>query len=280
MPYTRQVDRDHPRLIVVLLDESYSMSESLAGDPTRTKAQAVTDILNGLLYELVLRCVKNPHEGPRSYFAVAVVAYRSNGSGGGIVESAFSAPLNAADVAWIPDIAANPRRVETRPAPSGSGQVHSPVWIESKASGGTPICSALDRAGRLVSGWLQHYGSSFPPIVLNLTDGESTDGDPTPWSQRLRQLESDDGPTLLFNLHLSSDSAAPVLFPARPVATDDEFSSLLFDMSSSLPPFMVEAARAQGVPVEQGARGFGFNADLRSIMTFLNVGTSVGKVLR
>lgn len=280
MPYLRQVDRDHPSLIVVLLDESYSMSEPLAGDPNRSKAAAVTDILNGLLYELVLRSVKNPQEGPRSYFAVAVVGYRSNGSGGEIVESAFSAPLDAADVAWIPDIAANPLRVDTRPGPSGAGQVASPVWIESKASGGTPICGALDQAGRLVSGWLQHYGASFPPIVINLTDGESTDGDPTPWAERLRSLESDDGPTLLFNLHLSTDASAPVLFPSRPVQTDDEFSTLLFELSSELPAFMVEAARAQGVPVEPGARGLGFNADLRSIMTFLNVGTSVGKVLR
>ena len=43
---------------------------------------------------------------------------------------------------------------------------------------------------------------------------------------------------------------------------------------------MIEAARAQGFDVQAGARGFGCNADLRSVVTFLNVGTAVGRALR
>ncbi len=280
MPYERQVDRDHPSCIVVMVDQSDSMRDPLAGDRTRSKQSAVADILNGLLYELVLRCVKSPQEGPRSYFAVGVIGYCTAGPGSNRIRSAFSPPLDAADVAWTPDLAANPLRVDLRTAPSGSGQVSSPVWIEPHASGGTPMCGAFDRAGRLVAGWLQRYPASFPPIVMNLTDGQSTDGDPAPWAERLRLLSSDDGPVLLFNLHLSGTEAAPVLFPSSGVGLADEYSQALFQMSSELPPFMLDAARAQGSPVEPGTRGFGFNADLRSIMTFLNVGTSVGKVLR
>jgi hypothetical protein len=142
------------------------------------------------------------------------------------------------------------------------------------------MCGALDRAGRLAAGWIQRYPDSFPPIVLNLTDGEATDGDPLPWANRLRSLHSNDGNVLLFNLHLSGEVADPVLFPSSSDDLVDEHSRLLFEMSSELPPFMLEAASAQGSRVSAGARGFGFNADLRSIMTFLNVGTSVGKVLR
>lgn len=280
MPYERQVDRDHPSCIVVLVDQSDSMRDPLAGERTQSKQVAVAEILNGLLYELVLRCVKSPQEGPRPYFAVAVIGYCTAGPGSTRVRSAFSAPLDAADVAWTPDLAANPLRVDTRTAPSGSGQVSSPVWIEPYATGGTPMCAAFDRAGRLVTGWLQRYPASFPPIVMNLTDGQSTDGDPRPWAERLRTLSSDDGPVLLFNLHLSSTAADPVLFPSSAQGLADEYSLALYEMSSQLPPFMVEAAQAQGTPVQPGARGFGFNADLRSIMTFLNVGTSVGKVLR
>lgn len=280
MPYERQVDRDHPSCIVVLVDQSDSMRDPLAGEVTRSKQQAVADILNGLLYELVLRCVKSPQEGPRSYFAVAVIGYCTAGPGSVRVRSAFSPPLDAADVAWVPDLAANPLRVDNRPSASGSGQVASPVWIEPRATGGTPMCAALDRAGRVVAGWLERYPSSFPPIVMNLSDGEANDGDPVPWADRLRSLSSEDGPVLLFNLHLSTESAQPCLFPSGPSGLVDEYARTLFEMSSELPEFMVEAARAQGQRVDPGARGFGFNADLRSIMTFLNVGTSVGKVLR
>lgn len=280
MAYERQVDRDHPSCIVVMLDQSDSMRDPLGGDPSLSKQSVVAEILNGLLYELILRCVKSPQEGPRSYFAVAVIGYCTAGPGSPRIRSAFHPPLDAADVAWVPDLAANPLRVDARPADSGAGTVSSPIWIEPRAGGGTPMCGAFDRAGRLVAGWLQRYPASFPPIVLNLTDGESTDGDPAPWAERLRHLESEDGPVLLFNLHLSSEEADPNLFPSKPDDLVDEYARLLFEMSSELPPFMLEAARAQGARVEPGARGFGFNADLRSIMTFLNVGTSVGKVLR
>lgn len=280
MSYQKQVDRDHPSCIVILLDQSDSMRDPLAGDPNRTKKDAVADILNGLLYELVLRCVKSPQEGPRSYFAVSVIGYCSTGPNRPRVESALSAPLDAADVAWIPDLAAHPRRVESRPSPNGSGQIKTPIWIEPKSVGGTPMCAAIDRAGRVVSGWLQQYPDSFPPIVMNLTDGEANDGDPLPWAERLQGLSSRDGNVLLFNLHLSTISAEPALFPNSPEGLPDEYAQALFQMSSPLPEFMMDAARAQGSRVDPGARGFGFNADLRSVMTFLNVGTSVGKVLR
>jgi hypothetical protein len=43
---------------------------------------------------------------------------------------------------------------------------------------------------------------------------------------------------------------------------------------------MVDAARSQGFEVQPGARGFGFNADLRAVITFLNVGTAVGRSIR
>ncbi|MCB1271673.1 MAG: VWA domain-containing protein, partial [Microthrixaceae bacterium] len=197
-----------------------------------------------------------------------------------LVQSAFSSPLDAADVAWIPDIAANPLRVESRPSPNGSGEIKTPIWIQPRSIGGTPMCGAIDRAGRIAAGWLQQYPDSFPPIVMNLTDGEANDGDPLPWAERLRGLSSRDGNVLLFNLHLSTLAAEPLLFPSSGANLPDEYARTLHEMSSELPEFMLEAARAQGSRVEAGARGFGFNADMRSVMTFLNVGTSVGKVLR
>lgn len=280
MSYERQVDRDSPSCIIILLDQSDSMRDPLAGDKVRSKKEAVADILNGLLYELVLRCVKSPQEGPRSYFAVSVIGYCSTGPNRPVVESAFKAPLNAADVAWIPDVASNPLRVEGRPSPNGSGEIKTPIWIEPKSIGGTPMCAAIDRAGRIAAGWLQQYPDSFPPIVMNLTDGEANDGDPIPWAERLQGLSSRDGNVLLFNLHLSTLASEPALFPSSQANLPDEHARTLFEMSSELPEFMLDAARAQGSRVDPGARGFGFNADMRSVMTFLNVGTSVGKVLR
>jgi len=46
-------------------------------------------------------------------------------------------------------------------------------------------------------------------------------------------------------------------------------------MSSPLPPQMREAARTDGFAVTEGAHGFAFNADLVSVIRFLDIGTRV-----
>lgn len=280
MTYTSRVDRNHPACLIFLVDQSDSMEDAIGGDTATPKQVAVADILNGLLYELILRSVKNPQEGPRPYFAVSILGYHTDPEGAARVVKGLRPPLDAHDVAWTPELASNPLRVDRVPAPSGTGVVSRPVWIEPRAEGGTPMFAALDRAGRIARSWVDDHPDSFPPIVFNLTDGESTDGPPHEWASRLRSLSSADGRLLLFNLNLSGDASAPLLFPSDADALPGEAARSLFDMSSELPPFMLEAARAQGHEVRDGARGFGFNADIRAVMTFLNVGTSVGKALR
>ncbi|MCU1498157.1 MAG: hypothetical protein JWM47_2110 [Acidimicrobiales bacterium] len=280
MTYRRRIDRDHPTCLIFLVDQSDSMLEPLAGDPSRTKRAAVAQMLNDIIYELILRCVKSPQEGPRPYFALAAIGYGTDADGEPVVRSALPSTPDARDIWWTTDLANSPLRIDRRAAPSGVGEIAAPVWIEPASSGGTPMCLALDRAGRIARSWTEAHHDSFPPIVLNLTDGEATDGDPTVWASRLQSLGTDDGSLLLFNLNLSSTPADVLLFPASPDRLPNAQARTLFAMSSTLPDFMVDAARAQGLQTEAGARGFGFNADLRSVVTFMNVGTSVGRLVR
>ena len=92
---------------------------------------------------------------------------------------------------------------------------------------------------------------------------------------QIRGLASKDGRVLLFNVHLSDKQVAPVEFPAAEEGLPDNFARLLFRMSSELPPRLLEAARADGYPAEDGARGFVFNADLVGVVRFLDIGTRV-----
>lgn len=68
--------------------------------------------------------------------------------------------------------------------PDGAGvlvqtTVQFPVWMDPVANGGTPMTRALGYADDLVARWVDEHPGGFPPIVLNLTDGESTDGEST-----------------------------------------------------------------------------------------------------
>ena len=218
---------------------------------------------------------------PRPYFAVSVVGYRTDDVGKPIIGPLLGGALAERPWVWTTDLANHPMRLEERQQ-SGVGGVQRytvPVWVDPLAGGGTPLCGAMDYVGRLVRSWVDQFPNSFPPIVINLSDGESTDGDPTEWAQRLRGLATTDGSTLLFNLDMSS-SGTPALFPSFAPRGAASYGLTMFNMSSELPPVMLSAAAAQGFEVSAGARGFGLNADFRSVVTFLNVGTSVGHLLR
>ena len=142
------------------------------------------------------------------------------------------------------------------------------------------MCAAFDRAGRLSAWWVAHHPDAFPPVLVNLSDGDSTDGDPLIWGRRLRSLASSDGAVLLFNINLSEQPSSPLLFPSGPDELPTASAAKLFELSSPLPPSMLASATSLGLPVNAGARGFAYNADLRTLVAFLNVGTSIGRAQR
>jgi len=148
-----------------------------------------------------------------------------------------------------------------------------PIWFDPVANGGTPMCQALGQAQSILQRWLTEHPSSFPPIVINITDGEATDGDPSGPADAIRRLASSDGEVLLFNLHTSSQRATPIEFPDSDAGLPDQFAQLLFRMSSALPPYMRSIAQQEGYRVSEGTRGFVFNANMEAVIKFLDIGT-------
>ena len=146
------------------------------------------------------------------------------------------------------------------------------------AEGGTPMCRAFGTAESILSNSISQHKGSFPPTVINVTDGESTDGDPTAAAEKLRQLSTDDGPTLLFNIHLSSHQSAPIQFPDNEKGLPDQYAKLLFRLSSALPTYMTGIAKEEGFKVSDSSRGFVFNADMISLINFLDIGTRPGNL--
>ena len=273
MAYSAEISRTNPSMFLFLIDQSGSMDDPFgSGEAKRKKADGVADAINRLLQNLVIKCAKS--EGVRDYYSVGVLGY------GGKVGPAFSGSLAGRELVPVSEIADNPARIDERgrKVEDGAGGlvdevVKFPIWFDPKANGGTPMCEGFTRASTVVSAWIDQHRSSFPPIVINITDGESTDGDPTQAAEALTALSTDDGSLLLFNLHLSSSSAAPVQFPESEASLPDKYAELLFAISSPLPSYMRTAASAEGMPLSDGARGFVFNADLISVIQFLDIGT-------
>jgi hypothetical protein len=280
--YTAEISRQNPSMFLFLLDQSGSMQDMFGGGNTASstegmasgasKAQGIADAINRILQNLCIKCAKE--EGVRDYFHVGVIGYGTQ------VGPAFSGALAGKELVPISQVASTPARVETRSKKVSDGagglvdqEIRFPVWFDAVANGGTPMCAALQEARRIVQGWISQHPNGFPPIVVNLTDGESTDGEPTQAAAGFAGLASSDGSVLLFNLHASSQKQAPILFPNSDAGLPDQYAKLLFQMSTPLTPFMIDTAKKDGINATEGARGFAFNADLVTVIQFLDIGT-------
>lgn len=277
MPYSAEINRAKPTAFFFLIDQSGSMDEPWGLDATKRKCDAVADAINRLLSTLVVRCAKG--EDVRPYFQVSVLGY------GGTVTSGFVGKMAGRQFVPINEVADQPLRVEqrTRKEDDGAGglierTIRFPVWFESEANGGTPMCEAIETARGALKAWCELYPLSYPPVVINITDGEPTDGDPSHVAERLRQIGTNDGSLLFFNVHLSASSKRPIEFPDSHHGLPDEFAQRLFDMSSVLPPRLRLEAQREGFAITEESRGFAFNADLRSLIQFLDIGTRTAEL--
>ncbi len=274
MPYQAEISRSNPSCIVILIDQSGSMEDPFGADPSgKKKADGVADAVNRLLQNLVIKCAKS--EGIRDYYNVSVLGYGEHG-----VASAFAGRLKGKQLVPISEVGNHPDRIEERfkKVDDEAGGVISqiikfPVWIDPVAKGGTPMCAALHQAGSVVSAWLAAHTNCFPPIVMNITDGEATDGNVLQPAQELKALASTDGHVLLFNLHISSSHHSPIEFPDAPNELPDSYAKLLFNASSHLPDYMWMMVQQEGLIVSENPKGFVFNADLVSVIRFLDIGT-------
>jgi len=274
MPYSAEISRTNPSCFLFMIDQSGSMQHPFpSAEGQKPKSEALADAINRLLQNLVIKCAKS--EGIRDYYEVGVIGY-----GGAGIGPAFGGHLAGKALVPISVIGKTPLRVEerTRKSDDGAGgiinqKIKFPIWFEPKAGGGTPMCEAFDKAHNTLAKWILTHQKSFPPIVINISDGKPTDGSPVRAAYDLMSLATIDGEVLLFNLLISSARMRPVEFPESDLSLSDEFARMLFSISSPLPEYMRRMLADEGVNSSLQSRGFVFNADLVSVIRFLDIGT-------
>jgi hypothetical protein len=271
MAYSAEISRNNPTCFLFLIDQSASMADVVTGQHS-SKARFVADIVNRLLSNLVIRC--SHAEGIRDYYHIGIIGY------GNTVGPILAGPLIGKELVPISDIGENPARVEirTKQEYDGAGgmlekKFRMPVWFDPVAAGGTPMKQAFSKACDILHRWLSKRMDCFPPTVINITDGESTDGEPE--TEKIVSLASNDGHVLLLNIHVSSNPNARQLeFPNNSTILPDKFSKMLFDSSSVLTPRMVSMAQVEfGFNVNERSKAFVLNANPELIIKALKIGT-------
>ena len=276
MSYTAEISRSNPTALLFLVDQSASMDDKMSTG--RSKAQQVADVLNRTLANLIIRCQKS--EGVRNYFDIGVIGYGGSGAFNG-----FQGNLSGSVLHPISAIESSPLNIEERKKKIDDGAggiidqtIKFPVWFEPKAGGGTPMCQGITKAAEELVSWCDAHPNCYPPTVLHITDGESTDGDPEQLASQLSQIQTNDGAVLVFNLHVSSSGASPVEFPASESGLADTYAKLLFRMSSHLPDHLIRFAQEKGFTLGMESRGFMFNADAIQIVDFFDIGTRASEL--
>jgi hypothetical protein len=180
----------------------------------------------------------------------------------------------------VSEVSRSPLRVETRTGKEGA-PFKVPIWLDPAWHGSTPMCKALNLAHEILDVWIKNHPHSYPPMVINITDGEATDGDPQEPAAQLKALATDDGNVQLWNIHISSATAASIWLPSSPEGLADEFAQKLFSMSSILPEKLLRVAQKEFQPPPGAqARGFAFNTSLVGLVKLLDVGTRQTTALR
>ena len=140
--------------------------------------------------------------------------------------------------------------------------------------------AALRLARTMSAAWCKKHPTSFPPIVINISDGEATDASQEELiclAEKLKAVTTNDGNLLLFNLHITSncEGTQVLKWPA-----DNEsipflrHAKLLFNMSSILPPLYAAAiSEDKGHDTPQEYRAVCYNTSCEDLVSAMNIGS-------
>lgn len=275
MPYSAEISRTNPTCFLFLVDHSTSMQDPIMGVPENPKkSEFAADAINKVIQSLIVSASKDMDI--RRYYQIGVLGY------GFEVTSQLVGKLAGENLAWVDTVYENPLRIEERLRKESDGAggfievtTKFPVWVNPISRGQTPMCAVLAMAIDILRQWTEEHPDSFPPTVINLTDGESNDGDPRPFVEELKSLSTNDGNVSLLTVHISSNAyASQVFFPDSETHLPDHFSKKMFAMSSHLTPNMQKTAgELLDIELNDQSRGFVYNADIAGIVQALEIGT-------
>lgn len=257
-----------PGCIIVLIDQSGSMQDTW-GKSKYSLSWGAARSVNHMIGELVERCRKGDEVAPR-------VKLGFYGYAGDKVDWAASKFLPDNDgLVSIRDLADCQDEVE-----DDENEIMLPWVVEEKAYGGTPMKTAFSEIIGIAENFAQNHSNSFPPVIVNITDGKPTDcneADLPSIVSPLMNISTSDGSALVFNVHISPDPSNPVFLPGPGDSLPNNYAECLYNASSELPATLADIGRNDhGMTIGEGAKCFAFNADSALLIKLLSLASSGG----
>jgi hypothetical protein len=241
MPYERKVERAHPTLIQMILDDSGSMKTPMpgSGDP---RYRLVETYASTILTELLARSTElagtTPTVRPRYY--LDIIKYGTDPH-----------PWSAEEL----DIESAATQFDKE----------NSLGLGAKLEGtdaARAFQTAYDRLQTMINN--PRYRDSFPPMVFHLTDGES-ETDASAVAEKIAELSTSDGNLLVVNAFIGTQTnlsySGPADFPGYVTEAEvgpNEDNLRLFRMSSVMPETIRQNLVNDGIfqKIRDGSRLF------------------------
>ena len=268
MTHSNNMSSNDPWCILVLIDQSGSMNNQWGRSQYKLSWGAARSV-NHMIGELILRCTKGDDVAPR----VRLGFYGYAGSDVNWAAGKF--PADADGLVSIADLALCQEEVL-----DDENEILIPWVVEENANGGTPMKTAFEQVISIAENFAQNHPDSFPPVIVNITDGVPTDCKESELAaivSPLMNISTDDGGALVFNVHISPDESKPVFLPSPNDALPDEYAKCLYAASSTLPETLAKIGRDDHkMAIGEDSRCFAFNADSALLIKLLSLASSGG----
>lgn len=284
--YTARVTRKNPCAIIIMIDQSGSMGEEFYNG--KSKAEAVSDIINTFLSEVIDKCIRENET--RDYFHLMVVGYGNELENGSSVNVAWEGNLEDKEWVTASELKQNVLRTDTiqtlKKLPFGDipSTESKKVWINPVSDALTPMKEAFIFCQEKLEEWIRDFDAGFPPMIFNITDGYPTDiedlSEIIEITDQIKELHTKDGNVLIFNSLINTNKVGvePIYLPFnKGILAKNEYHSALFDASSDLPRAMSKKASEffkNEEYLNNVSKGVIINADANCLIQLLNIGTN------
>jgi uncharacterized protein YegL len=277
MPYQKQVGTPHPGLFIILIDQSGSMNAPFEGGKSRAEVAAL--VVNRCIQSILQRCKVMEHTKDRCF--VVVIGYGAptvNPKAAG--QSAYlivGGKISEVEKQMIrTDVIKKTAKVSDGAGGLMDGEkvINLDIWVEPYVEGNTPMDEAFKKAEEFASKWVLEHPDNFPPIVINVTDGEPNDADAAEKAaSALKNVATSDGNLLLFTAHIS-DGQGKIVLAASESAVPSPLGKLMFRLSSEIPASMIDLAKQAGFEeAKAGSRGLVVNGDASDMIKLIDFGS-------
>ena len=276
---SKQVSTEKPWLLVLMIDSSHSMQADW-GASRKSMSIIVEEAINQLLYDMALNYIVDDStkedQSTKDRIHLKIIIYSGEDTHDPLMsESNHAYSLASGPGGWVGNY-------ETLYQYSDENNtLEIPRWVKLEPSGKTPMLLAFQTAKNSVKKHIEDYPSSFPPVVLNISDGEPTDcGDPVNWemlkneAEEIKSFGEEGQNPLICNIHLDPLGRSPPSTYSHKPPVLGKVEAGLWHLSSIIPDYMIDQIPILKDNNRKGSeRLFVFNSNIVHFHEFLDFAT-------